>query len=74
MPSRLHHPVASVASHASLWDVFDPSTTLSQCVKADTATAATSVAWTRWYGAPPSSELDYEAYANLGTTYAGPAA
>ena len=55
-----------------LWTVLDPSTTLTQSVKAPDAAKAANIAWTRWYGAPPTSDLDLRFYADLGVAYVGP--
>ena len=55
-----------------LWNVLDPSTTLIQSVKAPDPAKAADLAWTRWYGAPPVSDLDLRFYLDLGVTYVGP--
>ena len=55
-----------------LWAVLDPSTTLSQSVKAPDAAQAADIAWSRWYGTPPVSDLDLRFYLDLGVTYVGP--
>lgn len=69
--TRSGAPDPSVTS-AHLWTVLDPSTALTQSVEAPDAAKAADIAWTRWYGAPPTSDLDLRFYADLRVTYVGP--
>ena len=55
-----------------LWTVLDPSTTLTQSVKAPDPAKTAEFACTRWYGAPPASELDLRFYHDLRVAYVGP--
>ena len=54
-----------VDTYGTPWYVTDPSTGLTQYVKADAECTARWVAWSRWRGAAPADARDEAEYAAL---------